>query len=54
MKKAKYCSCWCKYPNESMKFKNGKWKCIDNYKCIRPAEYPKHKTKCILKESEDI
>lgn len=64
MKKSKYCSCWCEYPNENLKFKNGNWRCIDNYKCIRPIEYkyisnidtyfPKHKTKCILKESEDI
>lgn len=29
------CSCWQKYPNELHKKKNGKWKCVDNYHCVR-------------------
>ncbi len=29
------CSCWCEYPNESHKKENGKWKCIDDYRCIK-------------------
>ena len=49
------CSCWCKYPNESHKRKNGKWKCIDKYYCVHDLEYIKNKcggtyvrkTKCL-------
>ena len=33
------CSCWREYPNQSHKHRNGKWKCVDQYKCIRPCEY---------------
>ena len=40
-----YCSCWCEYPNKNYKQKNGKWKCVDRYKCIRPRE-DKRKTMC--------
>jgi len=29
------CSCLVHYPNENYKFKNGKWKCVDKYECIR-------------------
>lgn len=46
------------YPNECHRHKNGKWKCVDRYKNIRPLEtidlglpFPKYvrKTKCITK-----
>jgi hypothetical protein len=33
-----YCTCWVEYPNEAHQFKNGHWKCVDRYKCIRPLE----------------
>lgn len=39
------CSCWCKYPNEAHKKRNGKWKCVDSYRCIRDKE-EMHKTVC--------
>lgn len=29
------CSCWHRYPNELHKKPSGKWKCIDDYRCIR-------------------
>ena len=45
-----YCKCWVKYPNELQKKSNGKWKCVDKYKCIkqlgRDENGKKHKTKC--------
>ena len=34
------CYCWCKYPNEHHKHKNGKWKCVDKYECIRDLVEP--------------
>lgn len=43
VKKPDYdCSCYSTYPNESCKFKNGKWACIDKYRPIekkRRSEY---------------
>ena len=35
MSKEYDCSCWWHYPNEHHKHKNGKWKCVDDYECIR-------------------
>lgn len=32
------CSCWVKYPNPMYKKDNGKWKCVDDYECIRDLE----------------
>ena len=32
------CSCWAKYPNPMHKKDNGKWKCVDDYECIRDLE----------------
>lgn len=29
------CSCWVHYPNETHKHKNGKWRCVDDYICVR-------------------
>ncbi len=29
------CACWQHYPNEHHKHKNGKWKCVDKFECIR-------------------
>ena len=29
------CHCWVPYPNESHKNKNGTWKCVDKYECVR-------------------
>ena len=51
------CSCWCEYPNLNHKKDNGKWKCKDNYECVRNLEriknkhggYYLRKTKCIKK-----
>ena len=50
------CTCWVEYPNESHRKQNGKWKCVDDYECIRPLDVrpiegmpcPKYvrKTKC--------
>lgn len=41
-----YCTCWCEYPNENYKQKNGKWKCVDRYKCIRPLEVNQISGRC--------
>lgn len=58
-----FCTCWAEYPNKSHLLKNGKWKCVDKYKCVRPLKtiplkglpFPKYvcKTKCEQIESED-
>lgn len=32
------CSCWVHYPNPMFKKDNGKWKCVDDYECIRDLE----------------
>lgn len=32
------CSCWVKYPNPMHKKDNGRWKCVDDYECIRDLE----------------
>ena len=32
------CSCWVHYPNPMHKKDNGKWKCVDDYECIRDLE----------------
>lgn len=34
------CHCWCHYPNEHHKHRNGKWKCVDRYECIRDLVEP--------------
>lgn len=34
------CDCWVHYPNEAHKLKNGKWKCVDRYECIRDLIEP--------------
>ena len=58
------CSCWVKYPNPNHKKKNGKWKCVDDYECIRDLQQSitsigcivdRRKTKCRRKvlEAED-
>lgn len=46
------CSCWIKYPNDSHKKLNGKWKCVDCYRCIRDTD-GKHKTICEKIEKEE-
>lgn len=55
------CSCWEKYPNPLLKRKNGKWKCVDDYECIRDLEVVetsigitavRRKTHCIRKEKK--
>ena len=38
-KKITICTCYIEYPNEMHKFKNGHWKCVDKYICVRPLEY---------------
>ena len=57
------CTCWVKYPNENHRFKNGRWKCVDKYVCIRDLEveplpglpFPKYwrKTKCVRREQNE-
>ena len=60
------CSCYHKYPNPAHKLKNGKWICVDRYKCVHDLElkdddkniiddanfyhHVKYKTKCVYKE----
>lgn len=39
------CSCWVNYPNNNHKKSNGKWKCVDYYKCISNYD-GKRKTVC--------
>ena len=34
------CHCWLHYPNERHKHKNGKWKCVDDYECVRDLVEP--------------
>lgn len=51
------CHCWCNYPNKHHKHKNGKngkWKCVDKYECIRDlveplTNYYNQATHCIRK-----
>lgn len=48
------CHCWCEYPNKHHKHKNGKWKCVDKYECIRDlaeplTNYYNQATHCIRK-----
>ena len=54
------CTCYMNYPNKCKKRKNGKWKCVDEYICIRQIieediglPFPKvyKKTKCIKEKS---
>lgn len=57
MKSNRDCSCWCKYPNINHKHKNGKWKCVDRFQCIRDlveplTNYYDQKTHCIRKGGE--
>lgn len=54
MPPAKICKCYIDYPNPGHKYKNGHWKCVDEYTCVQNAlgEY-KVKTICIRKESFD-
>lgn len=62
--KAKECTCWIEYPNESHKKANGQWKCVDDYVCVRPLsvrkcnppckDFPFRKTKCVLKEDKTM
>lgn len=53
------CSCYVSYPNECLKRKNGKWKCVDEYKPIKFERKGWHApiTKCARvepQESEEI
>lgn len=51
-----YCSCWVDYPNKAHKKNNGKWRCVDKYRCIRKRTgtgYNGLKTKCEKIESEE-
>lgn len=34
------CHCWAHYPNINHKRKNGSWKCVDKYECIRDLIEP--------------
>ena len=45
------CSCYLPYPNECLKRKNGKWRCVDKY---RPIESGGLKTKCVRIEAQKI
>lgn len=42
------CSCYCPYPNENYRKKNGKWKCLDKYEPIKSHRIGEHypMTKC--------
>ena len=46
------CSCYSEYPNKCHQHKNGRWKCVDNY---RPIEFKRNSnyspiTKCVKKD----
>lgn len=48
------CSCWCPYPNKNMKRKNGNWKCVEEFICIKDykdfnGRSRGEKTKCVKK-----
>lgn len=43
---AKECTCWIEYPNENHKKASGKWKCVDDYVCLRPLSVRKCKPPC--------
>jgi len=52
------CSCWLDYPNANHKRRNGHWKCVDKYECIRQLQRKqngtvRHKTVCRKKEVVD-
>ena len=48
------CKCWKNYPNELMKMKNGKWKCVDEFTCVSEKKRNDRgkwvKTMCVRKE----
>ena len=50
------CTCWMEYPNELNKKHNGKWKCVDSYKCVRPLKvedgFTVRKTMCMRIDEE--
>ena len=33
-----HCSCHLHYPNNLVKRKNGKWKCVDRYECVKDLD----------------
>ena len=42
------CRCWNNYPNIMHKKRNGSWKCVDCFRCIKDHKDDyKHKTVCI-------
>ena len=57
------CSCWIPYPNKYMKKADGKWRCVDEYECVKDRQrgaiqmengcyrIVNSKTKCRKKES---
>ena len=53
-----YCECWSRYPNEAHRHKNGRWKCVERYKCIRQlveplTNYYDQKTHCVRIREDD-
>ena len=53
-----FCTCWKDYQNECHKKDNGKWICVDKYKCVRHLErdingVPKRKTMCVPKDAKE-
>ena len=46
------CSCWVNYPNKAYKKRNGEWKCVDKYECIRDREGYDRKTHCRRKNED--
>ena len=48
-----FCTCWRDYPNPAHKKKNGRWLCVDSYRCIRKREGYKVKTKCVKEKKNE-
>ena len=46
------CSCWVNYPNKAHRKRNGEWKCVDSYECIRDRKGYDGKTHCRRKNEE--
>lgn len=45
-------SCWANYSSKAHKKKNGEWKCVDRYECIRDREGYDRKTHCRRKNED--
>lgn len=50
------CTCWLAYPNECVRKSNGKWKCVEEYVCVKDNKgiHSNGKTKCKKRSQEEV